>query len=916
MTTSRRRSRPGVEWFLVFGGVTLVIIASLAWRAGCGNRDPRAQPQATPTPDAAKWPVQGTATPAVIVDDDLRGGLRLEGQVIAGDESGVGGATVIISTYPPRSAVTEADGSFAFDGLLGRRYVLEAMTPEGSAGPTTVALRKDTEPVILRLRTGARVEIAVADAASGAAIRAATVALRGLSARTAVTDEQGAAGFAHVAPGRYEIAAAAPGFAPEYGAVMVEGTSTVALRLALRRGASVSGRVLGPDGAPVPGARVHHEAASELAAGPSARLDAVTTDAAGRFRFEAMRAGSFRFLARHPELAPGSSAIVRLDGKTERTDLEIRLEPGATLRVRVETRSGSAVPGAAVRVSPARASWLPAPVRQAHTDEQGELTLRALPRERLELVAVHDAGSSAAQLVDLRAPPHDQRLTLVLAHTDSIGGVVVDAAGQPVEGAQVTARVKGALELPVDTGAARLRGAAVELTDAGGRFVLGGLAPGRYELRASRRGLRSALDALRPATEASTGDTGVRLRLIPDGGITGRVAFADGTPPGPFLVALDGARPTPVVSGTGAFTLTDVPPATYRLSIRGPAFADVQRPDVAVAEGATTDVGTITVKRDGGRRVAGVVLADGAPVAGALVLVGSSILSDGTSIKMQGSPLVGASREAVTDEAGRFSIGGLRAVPLVAIAEHQARGRSSPITLDASAPVVDDVVLELRGFGSLRGKATDRGEPVRSISVGLQSMEANGLQLAATTGSDGSYEFARLAPGRYKLSAMFGGMGGMSFHGKLVAVRTGETTTADLALDRRTGSLSITVTATNAPACRFAWINVVSGVITARDAAELQAIVLRGEQAFSAFSIFSGTLPAVIGDLGPGIYTVCAIPFPKELSTQAEYSEYHERAASSLPVSCRTVELADPPPRRELTMEVPIPPFVPTPPEP
>lgn len=847
----------------------------------------------------------------MILEDDARGGLRLEGRVVTADDAGVAAATVVIDTHPSRSVATEADGTFAFDGLLSRRYVLEATTPDGSAGPTTVMLRDTTEPVILHLRAGARLEVTVTDTA-GAAIGGASVALHGLSVRSAVADARGAVVFEHLTPWRYVVAASAPAFAPEDRTVFVDGPTPVALRIALRRGSAVTGRVVTPDGEPARDATVDYEAASELTLGRP-ELHAVVTDASGRFRFAALPAGSFRFRARHAAFAPGSSAIVRLDGKTERDGIDIRLAPGATLHVRVETPAGAAVTGAAVRASSARASLLPVPARQAITDGRGELTLAALPRDQLQLIAVHDAGASDTQIVDLRTPPFERRLTLVLVHTASIAGVVVDAAGQPVEGAQVTARAKGAIELPIDGAAARLRGTVTELTDAGGRFTLTGLAQGRYELRASRRSARWALDLLRPATEAATGDTGVRLQLASDGTVTGRVAFASGEPPGPFVVALGGAPPTSVLSGSGEFTLSDVPPGGYRLAIRGPAFTEVQRPDIVVREGKTTELGTITVSRDGGGRITGVVVAGGNPVPGALVMIGSSILSDGTSIKMQGSPLAGASREATTGDDGRFTIGGLRAVPQVAVAEHPDLGRSAPVTLDGAALPADDLVLELHGFGSLRGKTTERGEPVSGISVGLQSMEANGLHLMSTTGSDGVYEFANLAPGRYKLSAMFGGMQGMGFHGTLVDVRSGVTTTADLALDRGTLALAITVTPTNAPTCRFAWINVVAGRIVASNAAELQTIVLRGDQSFSAFAVFSDPIPAVVPDLSAGLYTVCAIPFPKELTTQAEYSEYHQRAAAVLPVYCQAVQLTDDQQTQRLTLQVALPPFTPPP---
>src|SRR4051812_43580093 len=60
--------------------------------------------------------------PLLVIDAEPAGALRVEGQVVDAESQGVGGATVVISARPPRTVVTEADGSFAFDHLIGRQY--------------------------------------------------------------------------------------------------------------------------------------------------------------------------------------------------------------------------------------------------------------------------------------------------------------------------------------------------------------------------------------------------------------------------------------------------------------------------------------------------------------------------------------------------------------------------------------------------------------------------------------------------------------------------------------------------------------------------------------------------------------------------------------------------------------------------
>src|SRR5262245_15109520 len=54
---------------------------------------------------------------AFLIDDDPKGTLRLEGQVVDENDKPVAGATVVLSSNPPRTATSEDDGGFAFDAL-------------------------------------------------------------------------------------------------------------------------------------------------------------------------------------------------------------------------------------------------------------------------------------------------------------------------------------------------------------------------------------------------------------------------------------------------------------------------------------------------------------------------------------------------------------------------------------------------------------------------------------------------------------------------------------------------------------------------------------------------------------------------------------------------------------------------------
>ncbi len=216
-------------WFFVLRGDDAA--APKAPTVAAGTASPGARPE--PRRDSSGGG-GGGGDQAILIDDDPVGTLRIEGQVITAQQDPVGGATVVLSSNPPRTATTEADGSFAFDKLVARPYRLQARAAAGVAGPVTTRVAKDSEPVILVLRAASAVVVDVVDDA-GQPLDGATVELRGVDVQSATT-AAGRARLTPVVPGGYQLAAWAPGFASSYQFVAVAGDQTEA-RIALRRGA-------------------------------------------------------------------------------------------------------------------------------------------------------------------------------------------------------------------------------------------------------------------------------------------------------------------------------------------------------------------------------------------------------------------------------------------------------------------------------------------------------------------------------------------------------------------------------------------------------------------------------------------------------------------------------------------------------
>ena len=855
-----------------------------------------APPPRAPDPSRPRGEVD---QPRVVVDDDPTGALRLEGQVIDTDDQPVSGAKVTISSRPVRTAVSEADGSFSFDALVGRTYTIIARAPHGVAGPVTARLTEKSPPVIMKLRPAATVTVTVASS-DGKAVHGGHVELRGVDERQAAVEGKTAV-FAGVIPGMYQLAAWADGMARTFQWIRI--TSDAEVKLILSAGGPVAGRVVDDRGALVARARVSYTGPSEWIQQASTRLDSVTSAADGTFRFAAMPAGSFRFVADHPDRAPGTSTLIALDGKTATEGVVITLAAGAVVSGRVVDADQQPVSSARIRIGGAGHPGqivFDAP-REAYSNDRGEFTIRGLPRRPLAAVALHELGASATTPVDT-SKGDAAGVVLKIEVTDSIAGIVVDPQGQPLEGIQVSAGPSLAGGASIDVGQWRLRGFPEELTDSAGKFTLTGLAHGRYEISAA---LAHSTGRGQPSVEATTGDTNVKIVLQPEGGVKGTVAFTDGTNPPMFTIG----PPTSTQAfnaGNGTFQLDGMAPQTYELTVRGPTFQS-RTVGVTVASGKITDVGTITVTK--GRMIAGTVVASGRPVPGAIVYVGRRIVGTGTTSAAQVGPMSAGTKQDTTDANGAFSLTGLGEGDLSIVAEHETLGRSRPLRLPTVMPDQTELVLTLEATGSLAGVLRQGGKPTEGMMVACQPTSSPGSTYTVVTGPDGSYRFDRLAPGTYNVSATVGTpMTGLHFYSKQVEVPAGQQVTLDLDIDPGSLTLSVTLTPrTGTVGMAIVWL--LSGSISATTSNDLALKVATVGPGASQW-VLASMATAKFSTVRPGAYSMCAIPFPVEVKGMMVMMGYRERHGDSLPAFCKPVTLQPAPEQQAATIQIDLPPFV------
>lgn len=455
--------------------------------------------------------------------------------------------------------------------------------------------------------------------------------------------------------------------------------------VALSRVAALRGRLVADDPKLAEGWNVRayaNPSPTYEAAGLGTGYGEATTDDRGEFSIPVIGVGRLGFDIRPPEgadlpvlpeipVVPGGLAV-RPEGENA---VEIPLKPAAKVAGLVRERGKETpVTGMAVSLSPVGRGGM---VLQAKSDDRGRYSFRVLPgkvrvdfEDRGSAAYVLAPGQSPQELVapegggDVEARPWE------VEPAASLRGIVRDEAGNPAPGVSVTG------QWSIDGGSSREhRGGSSALSDAQGRFVLNGLAPGAgVSIRASR-GDRVASA---PVNAKAGQEQEVEVAIGPADTISfaGRVLDPEGKPieeavirieseqsgPNPqrgwpdYLERLDfiqtgadGGYRTPAALSQPGWRYRAVVTATDFLPSQTPfVFRDGEGKVVALPDLVLDPAPAV-------REVAGAVLdRAGMPIAGAKV----SQSGDGPEWTT-----------TTTDERGEFRLGGVYKGPALAFAE-------------------------------------------------------------------------------------------------------------------------------------------------------------------------------------------------------------------------------------------------------
>lgn len=651
---------------------------------------------------------------------------------------------------------------------------------------------------------------------------------------TVLTDEDGAFAFESLAAGPYRIVAdgRALGYAADTDATTVANVSDSGgpdnLRLGLNRGGRVTGRVLGPDGAPVADAWV--EAESEEHGEISVMLNSLDrqdveseplrTDADGNFEVSGLSMEqNYAFLVTSDGFAAAMSPIVRLTRSHPERQVEIQLTHGVSVSGIVLRSNGNPAAEAHVSVQPPGDAW-EFDLRHLHASSiagrDGRFEIENVHPGQYEISAstMGDSGSYESSY-DWES---DEPQVIVVSTGRSVSNITIQLQ-PPDEDFGMSGPVRGVVQMsslvPVPNVTVTLKPGPLSdsiemtvVTDSKGAFVFEGVEYGNHTVSARNNGQY----AVKHGVEA---DSEITLTLSPELKLTGTAYDENGDTvpnarveleseldrPVPMMEAMRriGDEDDPGLSETdddGRFEFALSEPGTYSVTVtsssRGKGGSEVVRLDSA---NRSRDIRVELVT--GGAYSGVIVNTSNAPIASArLTLVEHQKVVD--MFEMARSQSRSNTGIAVSGPDGSFTIPDVPPGSYKLTVEHNdfAPARAY-FDMQPRRNSAQNRIVMTQG-GCVYGLAQVDLEPRAGITVTLNGVTGS---FDAETDANGAYEMCFVPEGTYNVmlfdvNDMSGNSFDMNFSRKVEVVE-GERVEANIV--PASDSVTVTGELTNVP---------------------------------------------------------------------------------------------------------------------
>lgn len=528
----------------------------------------------------------------------------------------------------------------------------------------------------------------------------------------AQADSSGAFDITGLPAGDYTIEAEGYAWVEPASVTLGEGEILSGLELRVPYGGLIEGTAFEmPDRTPMPNAVVLLT--------DEAGLERVTvTDENGAYGFRAVPPGEYQLQASSENFAPTVHEGISMWRGRTLSEADFLLFPGVPLSGSVlGDADSSPVPYPAVTALDERGR-----IWTAAANEDGQFRFTQLSAGDYTLTA----DASGHRIAEMKIELTEEGLTgleIRLSEAARPSGVVVDANGNPIPNAFVTAW------------SAADGSSGNAFAEADGAFELS-LNPGLHYAWAGAPGY--AVSQTMVELPAGGEPPALRFELAPTVTIRGTVETASGSPPETeTIVMAESANGSPLgvtVTEGGAFALEQIPAGTVRVT----ALHESHTFPEAVLD-VSGDRDDVTIRAADGI-IQGAISADGAPATDA------QVIAHPTGEGADGRQPLGAA----ADENGNFILESLLPGEYLVAAHADGFAYETQSVSVGDAPARVDFALqpELPAGGTIRSELT--GAPVRALVVFRTGPEDPGVQVFSK--ENGHYGMSGLAPGAYEVA--------------------------------------------------------------------------------------------------------------------------------------------------------------------